>query len=191
MQQSEPPDPTRIEVHTREWWEAVYRRHGRAAHLAVRVVFGREKQLRDARDVEDVVSEIFLELQEKKGIDNDTVNMGAVICDRAKKRAMDRIRRGRRISDAEPEDIGASDDGYDDVDDADEAQRVGAHAWDNWHRLNPKERKVWGLASNGAPQKEIAAEVGLSEGRISQMLKNEIPGKLLKGYPGQRDEGGG
>lgn len=191
MQPPEPPDPTSPAVHTPEWWDAVYRRYGREAHVAVRTVFGREKQLWDARDVEDVVSEVFLELQERNGIDDNTVKMGAVICDRARKRALDRIRRGRRVGDAEPQDVGTCEDGYDDVDDSDEAGRVAAYAWDNWHRLNPRERKVWGLASRQVPQTEIAAEVGLSEGRISQMLKKEIPGKLLKGYPGRRKEGGG
>ena len=191
MQLPELPDPTSFAVHTREWWDAVYRRYGRATQVTVWRAFGRDKQLWDARDVEDVVSEAFLELQERKGIDNDTVNMGAVICDRARKRALDRIRRGRRVSDAEPQDIGECDDGYEDVDNADEAQRIGAHAWDNWHRLSPTERRVWGLAARQVPQKEIAAEVGLSGGRISQMLKKEIPAKLLKGSPGRRDEGGG
>jgi DNA-directed RNA polymerase specialized sigma24 family protein len=98
VQLPDPPDPTSVAVHTREWWDAVYRRYGRAAQATVRAAFGREKQLWDARDVEDVVSEVFVELQERKGIDNDTVNMGAVICDRARKRALDRIRRGRRVS---------------------------------------------------------------------------------------------
>lgn len=190
MQPSEPPDPTALPVHTTEWWDAVYRRYGRAAQLAVRAVFVREKQLRDARDVEDVVHEVFLELYDNKGIDNNTVNMGGVICDRAKKRALDRVRRERRIGDSEPDNIGTSDEGFDEVDDADEAQRIGAHAWDNWHRLKPVEQKVWGLASRNMPQQEIAAEVGLSEGRISQLLNKEIPRKLLQGYRGRSDEGG-
>jgi RNA polymerase sigma factor (sigma-70 family) len=183
VQRTDPPDPTSLAVHTPEWWDAVYRRYASVAYRAVLAEFGRLNQLRDARDVEDVVHEVFLELQESKGIDNNTANMAAVIYGRARQRAIDRVRRGRRVGDAEFPDSGACEGGYDEVDDADEAERVGAHAWDNLHRLSEKERKVWGLAARHVPQKEIAAEVGLSEGRISQMLK-EIPKKLLEGYPG-------
>lgn len=184
MQPTDPPEPTSVAVHTPEWWDAVYRRYASVAYRAVLAEFGRVNQLRDARDVGDVVHEVFLELQERKGIDNSTANMAAVIYGRARQRAIDRIRRGRRVGDAELAESSACEGGYDEVDDADEAQRVGGYAWDNLHRLSEKERKVWGLAARHVPQKEIAAEVGLSEGRISQMLNKEIPKKLLEGYPG-------
>jgi DNA-directed RNA polymerase specialized sigma24 family protein len=178
------PDPQSLPLHSTEWWAAIYELHATAAWRGAMSVFnGDDHQLRDSRDVQDVVHEVFLEMMETNEIDNNTTNVAGALYKRARLRAFDRTKRGRRTELGDPEDQGERDDGFDDVDDADLAERIGGHAWDNRHLLNPTERKVWSLAQNpDLSQAEIAALAGISEGHLSTVLNKDIPRKLLRGF---------
>jgi RNA polymerase sigma factor (sigma-70 family) len=183
VRSTDPPDPQTLPVHTDEWWDAVYKLYRSAAWRGAMSVFNREGEVRDSRDVEDVVQDVFIKLMETQGIDNNTRNIAGVVYVRARQRALDRTARGRRAVLGEPDERGERETGYDDVEDADLAESIGAHAWDNQHLLNATERKVWSLARNpNLSQAEIAALAGISEGHVSTMLNKDIPRKLLTGF---------
>jgi RNA polymerase sigma factor (sigma-70 family) len=188
---TDPPDCRSLPVHSKEWWAAIYRLTHDAAWRGAMSVFNREGEVRDATDVEDVVQDVYKELMETEGIDNDTCNPAGVVYRRSRQRALDRTTRGRRSVLTDPDERGEEETGYNDVEDADLAERIGAHAWDNWHRLNATERKVWGLVSRNPnlSQAEIAALAELSEGHVSTMLKKDIPRKLMTGFLNQQEGG--
>lgn len=183
MRSTEPPDPQSLPVHSDEWWAAVYERYAPAARRGAMSVFDRSEHMRDAHDVDDIVHDVFEKLMESNSIDNNTKNIPGVLYIRARQRALDRAKRGRRTQLGDPEDQGALDLGFEGVEETDLEQRIGAHAWDNLHLLNPTERRVWSLARDTSlSQAEIAALAGISESHVSNLLKRDIPKKLLRGF---------
>lgn len=170
-----------LTTHSDEWWEAVYRAYGRAAYLGAQSVLRRAGQLFDAAEIEDLVQTTYLEIFESKGIDDSTKSIPAVFYRRAQQRALDRVKRQGRTADGELSDVPEIDDGFDDVDLHDMLQRAGAIAWDNQHKLSPREQRVWSALRRGEPHHQIASREGISRVRVTQM-STEIPKKVLRGH---------
>jgi RNA polymerase sigma factor (sigma-70 family) len=166
--------------HSDAWWTAVYKHYACAAYNGALSVYPNKAAVKDAADVQDVVQGVFEELIDKKGIDNTTKSIGAVLYRAARNRALDRVKRQRHTADGEVEDRPATETGFDEVEDDDERVRVGGIAWDNLHRLNDRERRVWAALGRKEPHEQIAIREGISRARVSQLSK-DIPRKLLRG----------
>jgi RNA polymerase sigma factor (sigma-70 family) len=170
-----------LTTHAPEWWEAVYRAWAKHAYLGAMAAYRNKKRAADASDVEDVVQEVFAELMKTKGIDDQTTSIPGVLYTRAHRRAIDRLRRSSWISDVDPPDRPDSQDAYEAVDEEDERIRLGGVVWDNLPSLDPRERQVWRrVFQDGASHNQVAAELGISRVRVTQIVRAMLP-KLIRG----------
>lgn len=170
-----------LTTHSPEWWEAVYRAWAKHAYMGAMTAYRNKCRAADASDVEDVVQEVFTELMETKGIDDQTVSIPGALYTRAHHRAIDRLRRGSRISDADPPDRPDPEDAFETVDEEDERIYLGGVVWDNLPHLEPRERQIWRrVFQDGATHSQVAAELGISRVRVTQIVRAMLP-KLTRG----------
>lgn len=108
-----------------------------------------------------------------------------------KNKAYDRIRAAGvrhfgRSFDIETDDYSDDvDSSFEDAEDHIDAERVGAELWDALAKLDTRERHtVREVVQNGKTQAVVAAELGITRGRVSQILnqslsklKTELAGK--------------
>ncbi len=152
-----------LTTHSPQWWEAVYRAWAKHAYMGAMVAYRNKSRAADACDVEDVVQEVFAELMDTKGIDDQTTSIPGALYTRAYRRAIDRLRRGSRISDVDLPDRPDPQDTFEAVDEEDERVRLGGVVWDNLPRLDPRERQIWRrVFQDGATHNQVAAELGIS-----------------------------
>ncbi len=64
-----------LTTHSPQWWEAVYRAWAKHAYMGAMVAYRNKSRAADACDVEDVVQEVFAELMDTKGIDDQTTSI--------------------------------------------------------------------------------------------------------------------
>lgn len=186
----------RYTEHSKQWWGAVYELHSAAAYRGVRAAFRTQHVSYDSAGLEDVVQEVFADLQETRAISNQTGNLGGYIRKCAYNEAIDRTRRQRKIADPvvsddagsnDPGDAGVHDEAFDRVEDLDEARRQAATARSNVERLTQQERRVARMLRQGLTREQIGFNEGISKTRVTH-IKNSIRQKLQVGY-GLRTDG--
>lgn len=154
---------------------ALYALHGDAMHKVAASVLrpaGRHHEAADA--VHDAIVSIMASPPK------DVRNWEAFLVSAAKRRALDRLGSAavRRAGSALPSTI---DDVADDVDIEQDvveyierARRAGI-AWDSLSLLDDRTRKaVWEYIALERPRAEVAAELGVSPSRVSQMVKQAL-----------------
>jgi RNA polymerase sigma-70 factor (ECF subfamily) len=107
-------------------------------------------------------------------------NWEAFLVTAARRKALDRIR-SAEVRHAGPELVEATHERPDDVDiaqdvaaDLDRKQRAGV-AWDCLSILDDRHRKaVWEFVALERPRSEVAAELGVSPARVSQMMTRAL-----------------
>lgn len=158
MQQAPPPD-----------WAALYQKHRDSMYRVAATVL-REAGLAD--HAEDAVQEAMVSLMASPPA--EVRNWQAVMVSAARRRAVDRLR-SAAVRHAGPElgpehDAGDGDDISQDVADAVDRQRNAARVWDKLALLDERHRKVaWEYVALERPRGEIAAELGVTPARVSQM----------------------
>jgi len=170
------PDPLDgLTLGSPEWHEAVYRAYRDTVWRAASSVLGNET--RDSADAEDIAEEIFSEVRDGKHIDATTRSIPAVLCTRARQRAIDRTNRGAKTADGNvPERVTVSEP-FDEV----ELERLGAVVHKNFRDLDERERYVYRrLYLDRAKPGEVAVELELSRVRIIQ-IRDGLRKKLLRG----------
>lgn len=170
-----------LTTHSPEWWGAVYRTWAKHAYLGALAAYRNKSRVADASDVEDVVQYVFTDLMETKGIDDQTTSIPGALYTRAHHRAIDRLRRGSRISDGDLPDRPDPADDFEAVDEEDERIYLGGVVCDNLPSLVPRERQIWRrVFQDGATHSQVAAELGISRVRVTQIVQAMLP-KLIRG----------
>lgn len=153
-------------------WAALYLKHRASMYrVAVSVLrpFGREAE------AEDVVMSAMESLM--KSPPSAVEAWEALMISTAKRRALDHVRSAsvRHASATTPDDHPEQADAADVAADAAEfvdVQRLSALMWDKLSLLSEQERKVaWEYIALQRPRERLAAELGVSPGRISQIAK--------------------
>ena len=177
-----PDDPLAgLTVHSNPWWAAVYENWGTSLQEGVLAVYKSRSRMIDGATFDDVVEEAFLQVMENKLIDGSTKNIGGFLRTVGRRRALDRVKRAMHVADNEAPDKGAIGTEFENAEDDMLREQVGGIAWDNLHRLNPREVRVWrALESGDRTHADIAAEEGITREAVSTLAKR-IPKKLLRG----------
>jgi RNA polymerase sigma-70 factor (ECF subfamily) len=110
----------------------------------------------------------------------DVRNWEAFLVTAAKRKALDRVR-SAEVRHAGPELAEAIHDRADGVDlaedvaDAMDRKEQASHAWDCLSILDDRHRKaVWETVALERPRSEVAAELGVTPGRVSQMTTRAL-----------------
>jgi RNA polymerase sigma factor (sigma-70 family) len=153
----------------------LYLRHRDAMHKVVASVL-REAGL--ASEAGDAVNDAIVSIMASppRGV----LNWEAFLVTAAKRKALDRIR-SADVRHAGPELVESLHDRIDDTDiaedvaaDLDRKQRA-AVAWGCLSILDDRHRKVgWEIAALERPRSEVAAELGVTPARVSQMAKRAL-----------------
>ncbi len=170
---------------------ALYLRH-RDAMYKVAASALREADL--ASEAGDAVNDAIVSIMASSP--KDVRNWEAFLVTAAKRKALDRIR-SADVRHAGPELVESLHDRIDDTDiaedvaaDLDRKQRA-AVAWDCLSILDDRDRKVvWEIAALERPRNEVAAELGVSPARVSQMTKRArtLLREEMNGREGENDE---
>lgn len=166
---------------------AAYLQHRVAMYrVAVSVLreVGRESE------AEDVVSDAVVSLlaSPPEGVRNWEALLVTVV----KRKALDRVRSAevRKAGppvDLERDDPPSEDDVADEVVSAIDRSRLAGVAWDGLSTLDERSRfAVWSFAALGRPRADIATDLGVSPGRVSQMVTAALQ-KLRAYVEGQTD----
>jgi RNA polymerase sigma factor (sigma-70 family) len=168
-------------------WAALYLRHRDAMHRVAASVL-RGAGLADQAN--DMVNEAMTSLMGSPPV--DVQSWEAVMVTAAKRKALDLVR-SAAVRHAGPE-LGVEHDYADPVDIAEDTAdlidrlRAAGVAWDGLAVLDTRHRKVaWEYIANERPRAEVAAELGVSPGRVSQMATRAL--KELRRY--MEEQGGG
>ena len=132
-----------LTVHSRPWWAAVYKIWGTSLQEGVLAVYKSRSRMIDGATFDDVVEEAFLEVMDAKLIDGSTGNIGGFLRTVGRRRALDRVKRDARVAAGEVPEAGSVDTDLEDAEDAILRKQIGGIAWDNLHRLRPREMRVW------------------------------------------------
>ncbi len=183
-----PDDPLAgLTAHSTSWWAAVYKAWGPSLQEGVLAVYKSRSRIIDGATFDDVVQEAFTEVMDHKLIDGATTNIGGFLRTVGRRRALDRVKRDTHVAGAEVPEIGAVDTRIEDAEDSILSEQVGGIAWDNLHRLRPREIRVWRALGQGRTHADIAAEEGITREAVS-LLAKRIPRKLLRGTGWLPDE---
>ncbi|WP_028652640.1 sigma-70 family RNA polymerase sigma factor [Nocardioides halotolerans] len=154
-------------------WAALYAKHKDKMWSVARKVLreaGRES------DAADVVQEAMRSLMASPP--KSVTNWEALMVATAKRRALDlldsaRVRHdGGELIEETTEGLASDEFLAEDVASAVDNQRVGGLLWDALGDLDPRDRQiVWRRFVHERSLRELAAEFGVSEGRISQITK--------------------
>lgn len=169
-------------------WAALYSAHREAMHrVAARVL--REAGLADQAN--DAVHGAMVSLMSSPP--KDVRNWEAVMVTAAKRRALDQVK-SAAVRHAGPE-LRQEHDRAEEIDIAEgvaelvDRQREAGAAWDSLSALDQRHRKaVWDCVALERPRAEVAAELGVTPGRVSQMVKR---GLVLMREAMSREEGVG
>lgn len=178
--------------HSKEWWAAVYGMHHKAAWSGALGRLRSESTSVDSFMVADIVQEVFVRLQAKRSINNNTENMGGYIRRCAHNLADTKAGRQSKLTnptgdeEGEAWDTSADDEDLIRVDDVDELTRQAEHVVTKLDTLTDQERRVLRQLRNST-REEIGLREGVSKARITQ-VKNEIKRKLRVDY-GLRSDG--
>lgn len=152
-------------------WAALYLKHRDVMHRVAAKVL-REAGIADQAG--DAVQEAMVSLMASPP--DDVREWEAVMVATAKRRALDRLG-SAAVRHAGPE-LGEEHDQADLGDVADEVaeaadrQRAAAEVWDRLAVLDDRHRKVaWEYVALERPRAEVAAELGVTPARVSQMAK--------------------
>jgi RNA polymerase sigma factor (sigma-70 family) len=158
---------------------ALYLQHRDAMYrVAASVLRGTGRE----SDTEDVVQEAILSIMDSPP--TGVQNWEALLVTVARRRALDKLKSAHvRHAGGELEDVHDAlilrDDFAEDVIEAVDLQRRAAIAWDCLAVLDERHRiAVWGVVALERPRDEVAAELGVTPGRVSQMVKNGL--KILE-----------
>lgn len=170
-----------LTVHSNPWWAAVYETWGTSLQEGVLAVYKSRSRIIDGATFDDVVEEAFLQVMDNTLIDSTTKNIGGFLRTVGRRRALDHVKRATHVAEGEVPETGNIDIQFEDAEDAVLREQIGAIAWDNLHRLSPREVRVWrALESGDRTHAEIAAEEGITREAVS-LLAKRIPRKLLRG----------
>ncbi|WP_332643569.1 RNA polymerase sigma factor [Aeromicrobium sp.] len=152
-------------------WAALYLSHRDAMYrVAASVLRG----FGIADQADDVVQDAMVSLMGSPP--SEVNNWEAMMVSAAKNRALDRVG-SAAVRHAGPELDphrlgGEAPDIADDVAESLDRQRLAAKAWDHLGILDDRHRKVaWEYIALGRDRTEVAAELGVSPARVSQMAK--------------------
>lgn len=159
-------------------WAALYQKHRDAMYrVAARTLRGAGREA----EAEDVVTNAMVSLMENppQGVENWEAMMVKV----TRLRAFDHLKSaavkhasGAELSD---HDGAAAVSVEEDVIEAVDRQRAAARAWDKLSLLDERHRIVaWEYVAKERPRDEVAAELGVSPARVSQMATKAM--KQLK-----------
>lgn len=155
-------------------WAALYQQHRDAMYrVAARVL----REAGRADEAEDAVAAAMESLM--KAPPANVRNWQAVLVTAAKRRALDilgsaAVRHSTSADDSRVEEPGV-DELADDVADVVDRRRAAAAAWDKLALLDARHRKVvWEYVALERPRQDVAAELGVSPGRVSQMAKEAL-----------------
>lgn len=154
---------------------ALYLRHRDAMYQVAASVLreaGRESETADA--VNDAIVSVMASLPQ------EVRNWEAFLVTAAKRKALDRVR-SAEVRHSGPEFVEAIHDRADDIDlagdvsDAVDRGEQAGKAWDCLSILDERHRKaVWETVALERPRSEVAAELGVSPGRVSQMTSRAL-----------------
>jgi RNA polymerase sigma factor (sigma-70 family) len=150
---------------------ALYLQHRDAMYRAAASVL---REVGRASDAGDAVQDAIVSILALPP--SDVQNWQALLVSTAKRRALDRLRSASvRHSggelDKSHEQTELGDDLADDVASAVDSQRRAALAWESLAVLNGRHRKaVWDTVALERSRSEVAAELGVSPARVSQMV---------------------
>lgn len=154
---------------------ALYHQHKNAMHGIAAMV------LRDvglASEAPEAVQDAMVSILESPP--EGVRSWEAFLVTAAKRKALDRVR-SARVRHSGPalsetgHDFADGTDTAEDVADAIDLQRRAGYVWDALPILNEQRRKVaWGVVAKERPRGEIAAELGVTPGRVSQIRKEAL-----------------
>lgn len=155
-------------------WAALYQKHRDAMYrVAARVL----REAGRAGEAEDVVAAAMESLM--KSPPRDVRSWEAVLVTAAKRRALDilgsaTVRHASSTDDSRVDEP-AVGELADDVAEAVDRRRAAAAAWDKLALLDARHRKVvWEYVALERPRQDVAAELGVTPGRVSQMAKEAL-----------------
>jgi RNA polymerase sigma factor (sigma-70 family) len=155
-------------------WPALYLKHRHRMYKIVLVILGKAGL---ADQAGDAVQEAMLSLI--KSPPNDVHDWEAVMVTAAKRKALDLVRSAavRHAGPALGEEHDRADEGdlADEVAEAVDRQRSASMAWDALAVLDERHRRVaWEYIALGRPRTEVAAELGVTPARVSQMAARAL-----------------
>ncbi len=155
-------------------WAALYQQHRDAMYrVAARVL----REAGRADEAEDAVAAAMESLM--KSPPRNVKNWQAVMVTAAKRRALDilgsaAVRHASSIDESQVDEP-AVDDLADHVAEVVDRRRAAAVAWDKLALLDARHRKVvWEYVALERPRQDMAAELGVTPGRVSQMAKEAL-----------------
>ncbi len=155
-------------------WAALYRKHRDAMYrVAARNLRGSGREA----EAEDVVTNAMVSLMENPP--QSVKNWEAMMVKATRLRALDHLKSAavRHASGTElVDDDGAVQTAIeDDVIEAVDRERAAAAAWDKLSLLDERHRRIaWEYIAKGRPRDAVAAELGVSPARVSQMATKAL-----------------
>ena len=155
-------------------WAALYAKHRDAMYrVAARTLRGAGR----AAEAEDVVMKAMVSLMEVPP--QSVQNWEAMMVRVTQRRALDLLKSahvqhasGAQLADPDGSALATFED---DVIEAVDRQRAAASVWDKLALLDDRHRRVaWEYVAKGRPREEVAAEMGVSPARISQMATRAL-----------------
>lgn len=166
---------------------ALYLRHRDAMHKVAASIL---REVGRSSEKEDVVSDAIMSIMASPP--QNVRNWEAFLITAVKRKALDRIRSaevrhsGSELADTAHDRADGSDLEEEVVEAIDRRKRAGA-VWDCLSILDARHRKaVWETAALERPRSQVAAELGVSPARVSQMVTRALA--LLREEMQRREE---
>lgn len=156
-------------------WAALYQKHRDAMYRAAARVLRAASREAEADDAVMLAMESLM-----KSPPSGVESWEAVMITAAKRRALDIVKSAWSKHSSGSVDLDsiselAGADFTDELDDEIDRQRAGALAWDALATLDLRHRQVaWEYVAKGRPRAEVAAELGVSPSRVSQLAKESL-----------------
>jgi len=155
-------------------WAALYLKHRDAMHRVATKVL---REVGIAHQARDAVQEAMVSLMASPP--DDVRNWEAVMVATTRRRALDRLD-SAAVRHAGPElsevhDRADGGDVSEEVAESIDRKRATAVVWDSLAVLDDRHRKVaWEYVALERPRAEVAADLGVTPGRVSQMAKRAL-----------------
>jgi RNA polymerase sigma factor (sigma-70 family) len=155
-------------------WAALYQKHRDAMYRVAARVLREAGRAGEAQDAVAAAMESLI-----KSPPRNVRNWEAVLVTASKRRALDILGsaavRHASATDASGVDETAVGELADDVAEAVDRRRAAAAAWDKLALLDARHRKVvWEYVALERPRQDVAAELGVTPARVSQMAKEAL-----------------
>jgi RNA polymerase sigma-70 factor (ECF subfamily) len=155
-------------------WAALYQQHRHAMYRVAARVLREAGRADEAGDAVTTAMESLI-----KSPPANVQNWQAVLVTAAKRRALDLLGSAavrHEVATDESRGLDSAVDGLaNDVAEHVDRQRAGAVAWEKLALLDIRHRKVvWEYVALGRPRQQVAAELGVTPGRVSQMAKEAL-----------------